>query len=174
MLSSVIDLPHGPEEQIYVCEQCGPHDSSCLLTASNDSLYVWDLAAPTAGAENACCERRSFGAATAGFGGPRNPDNMAYIFDAKPCTQSQTAGFSRTTAVALSDGTVRVVDMRSRRDACMWRAATACALASVGEPRAPKRARSGSPVAHAMLAAPTEDLAVNVFGVYRLATRMLI
>lgn len=160
-----MELAHGPEEQIYVCEQCGPPNSNSLLTSSNDSLYVWDLAASIAGA---CCERRSFGAATAGFGGPRNPDNMAYIFDAKPCATNQAAGLYRTTAVALSDGTVRVVDMRTSRDACVWGASPVCnpSPGPANGPRVPKRARSGSPVAQDMAAAPPVDVTINVFGTF--------
>jgi hypothetical protein len=120
--SDVLDLPHGVEEQVYVCETFGPADSSALLTASNDCLYVWDLAAASAGsasgagagaAAGACVEQRTFGSVAAGaagldgYGGPRNPDNMAYIFDAKPYVAGGGGGFHRTTAAALSDGTLR-------------------------------------------------------------------
>lgn len=54
--------------------------------------------------------------ATASFGGPRNPDNVVYVFDAKPAvTGSEDVGsFSGPTdtliAVALSDGEI-VVDV---------------------------------------------------------------
>jgi hypothetical protein len=40
-----------------------------------------------------------------GYGGPRNEENIAYIFDAKPCSMDPWK-----LAVACSDGTVRIVD----------------------------------------------------------------
>ena len=43
------------------------------------------------------------------FGGPRNTEHLAFIFDAKPCPSSP-----HKVAVALSDGTVRIVNTRPR------------------------------------------------------------
>jgi WD40 repeat protein len=45
------------------------------------------------------------------FGGPRNPDKLAYVFDVKP-----SHGSLSKLAVALSDSTVRVVDVNEETD----------------------------------------------------------
>lgn len=111
------ELSHGSEEQIYVCEPwLLPQEASSLLTASRDSLCLWDLS--TAYSVHQHCDKRTFSSTASPYGGARNPDNIAYIFDAKPCLlPTSLAALHRTTAVALSDGTVRIVDIRTRRDA---------------------------------------------------------
>ena len=117
-------LPHG-EKQIYACESLNISSStSCLfMTAADSSVYLWDV--------NACTEERQSspshiwtvganssnsnspvntpdGAVAQGYGGPRNPDNQVYIFDAKV----NPTGVN-VIALALSDGNIRQIDIRS-------------------------------------------------------------
>lgn len=94
-LSILKELHHG-EEQVYVCE---PSKHSSVLTAASNSVYLWDLSS-TSPLKSTSCETKCFVATQNNFGGPRNPDMLAFVFDAKlrPCTDSIHA------AVALSDG----------------------------------------------------------------------
>lgn len=112
-------LSHG-EGQLYVCEklvdrQTAREDgmSGSIMTAADDMLYIWDLglnasADPRTWTFDSIVDKSSGGEA---YGGARNEENVAYIFDAKPCHKDP-----RTLAVALSDGTVRIVDTSSPRD----------------------------------------------------------
>jgi hypothetical protein len=63
---------------------------------------VWDL-----GSGRALSERVSFqGGARSGadaFGGPRNPENQIFVFDAKPCVDEAASTYG-CAAAALSDG----------------------------------------------------------------------
>ena len=112
--ASIMELPHGPGEQVYVCEPYHNDGLPTLLTASNDSLYLWDLIGSGSTNSHTCLNKRVFysmhGGDDDGYGGPRNPDNFAYIFDAKPNSPlATTCGGEKTVAVALSDGTLRVL-----------------------------------------------------------------
>jgi len=117
------------EEQIYVSESV--YNSSTgnveLLTAADDRLYLWDLSAGEAAPRRSWSfvgstrerkrgdlaggdgeeDEEGEGADKVAFGGPRNPEQKAYIFDAKPAPLS-----THMIAIALSDGTVRVIDTR--------------------------------------------------------------
>lgn len=95
------ELSHG-SDQIYACEPVP--DSASLLTAADDAVFVWDLNSPA----EPLSARRFEAAGGNGFGGvERNPDNRAYVFDlaVSPCDHSSFAA-------ALSDGSVRVQDVR--------------------------------------------------------------
>lgn len=73
-----------------------------LLTASDSSMHLWDVETRQRKASRALPKIGSHS-----IGGERNPDDLPFIFDAKPRPGS---GIS-TIAVALSDGTVRVGDI---------------------------------------------------------------
>lgn len=99
-----IELLHDAD-QLYVCELLPREARAQLLTAADELLYMWNLDSP---AEPLC--KCSFEATTdAAFGGPRNPDNKVYIFDAKLASHM---GAETIFAVALSDGSVRIQDLR--------------------------------------------------------------
>lgn len=125
----VCQLDHG-EGQIYVCEKLGGDNfetavdkggalSGAILTGADDKLYLWDLA-KNAAAEPNCWSFQSLESykkehqsqSQAGvekatsFGGPRNDENMAFIFDAKPSSTDPWR-----IAVALSDGSVRIINV---------------------------------------------------------------
>lgn len=62
------------------------------------------------------------------FGGiSRNPDRKAYVFDAKPSPDPS----SMLIAAALSDGTIRLIDLRCADAVTCYEALTADALSSV-------------------------------------------
>jgi hypothetical protein len=118
-------LPHGPT-QIYACESFNISDgATCLfMTAADSSVYLWDV--------NSCVGNSSSspahvwtvdsnssnnvspvntpadGQEGSGFGGPRNPDNQIYIFDAKVNPMQ-----GNVIALALSDGNIRQIDIRT-------------------------------------------------------------
>jgi hypothetical protein len=98
----VCDLDHSGE-QIYACESFRTGTSPLrLLSAAGSVLYLWDL-----GSGRAFSERVSFQGDLRGrsdpFGGPRNPDNQTFIFDAKPSIDKASAMYG-CAAAALSDG----------------------------------------------------------------------
>jgi WD40 repeat protein len=119
-------LDHG-DTQIYACEpilatsnaenqnQSQNHYRG-LLTAADDSLYFWDLTV-NAGSlpyirtfskvtdKDEDDEERT-STRTRTYGGERNEEDAAYIFDAKLCPMNYNK-----VALALSDGTVRIVDI---------------------------------------------------------------
>ena len=118
-------LPHGPT-QIYACESLNISDgaSSLFMTAADSSVFLWDANscfgnASTTPAHVWTVDSNSSnnvspvntpgdGQEGSGYGGPRNPDNQIYIFDAKVNpTQSNVI------ALALSDGNVRQIDIRT-------------------------------------------------------------
>jgi WD40 repeat protein len=88
-------------EQIYVCEYIPAFNQAQLLTAADDSIYLWDLAKPDMPFFDSSFEATSNH--NIAFGGPRNPDNKAFIFD---CKFSPIQVSSSIFAVALSDGTL--------------------------------------------------------------------
>ena len=76
-----------------------------LLTAADDEVHIWDI-------ENALQGSRGFRfeiseSADRSYGGDRNPDNKAFVFDAKASPTQESS-----IAVALSDGTLRIIDTR--------------------------------------------------------------
>lgn len=117
-------LPHGPT-QIYACESLNISNStSCpFMTAADSSVYLWDVNACTEGKQCSPSHIWTVGANSSnsnspvntpdgepvqGFGGPRNPDNVVYIFDAKVNPTG-----ANVIALALSDGSIRQIDIRS-------------------------------------------------------------
>ncbi len=126
----VCELDHG-EGQIYVCEKLGGNNfetahnadderaalSGAILTGADDKLYLWDLAHHDTIEPN-CWSFQSLqhykkeqntldgGENGESFGGPRNEEDMAFIFDAKPSSTDQWK-----IAVALSDSSVRIINV---------------------------------------------------------------
>lgn len=88
--------------QIYATEPTVSDGTVVIITAADNVLYKWDI------------ERSNFNThwiienlnANNEFGGPRNPNNDIFIFDAKFSTNSSIA------ALGCSDGTIRVLDFR--------------------------------------------------------------
>lgn len=122
-LKKEITLSHGVA-QIYACESfdVSNDSSSAFMTAADSSVYLWDLNAQnfkasentsshvwTVGAESdSRSSSPSSDSGGQGYGGPRNPDNDIYIFDAKINPQQQNV-----IGLALSDGNIRQIDIRS-------------------------------------------------------------
>jgi WD40 repeat protein len=101
--SAVADYFHG-EEQIYACESIGSSSDLKLMTAAGNELRLWDSSGQV-------CFHRVFTDSIdstrdgkLAFGGPRNPDEKAFVFDAKMCPFEASMCFG-TVGVALSDGT---------------------------------------------------------------------
>ena len=103
----------GLDGQIYSCQfitdtvgTTGPPQASSspmgLLTASDSSVHLWDVEARTRVASRALSKVGEHS-----IGGERNPEDMSFVFDAKP----RPGSGSSVLAVALSDGTVRVGDI---------------------------------------------------------------
>lgn len=122
-LKKEITLTHGAA-QIYACESfdVSNDSSSAFMTAADSSVYLWDLNAQNFKASentsshvwtvSAESDSRSSSPSSdsggQGYGGPRNPDNDIYIFDAKINPQQQNV-----IGLALSDGNIRQIDIRS-------------------------------------------------------------
>jgi hypothetical protein len=122
-LKKEITLTHGVA-QIYACESfdVSNDSSSAFMTAADSSVYLWDLNTQNFKAsENttshvwtvtAESDSRSSSPSSdsggQGYGGPRNPDNDIYIFDAKINPRQQNV-----IGLALSDGNIRQIDIRS-------------------------------------------------------------
>ena len=73
------------EAQIYACELLGQSSSSSspshLITAADNNMHVWDLETSKSSLDLSFTpynESKEFA-----YGGARNPDNVAYIFDVK-------------------------------------------------------------------------------------------
>lgn len=98
-------LQHETGDQIYACEVVeSDGNSATILTAAESKLRLWDVTQP----ENPqIWSVGSINSSAPAFGGPRNPDNDTYIFDAKPSSTDR-----KTIALALSDKTIRLVDIR--------------------------------------------------------------
>jgi hypothetical protein len=90
-----------------------------LITAADSQLFQWDVT--NGNVESPLC-KWDVNAALSGsangidsnsdrisYGGPRNPDHQVFIFDAKISPSNQSI-----VSVALSDGTVRQIDLRCR------------------------------------------------------------
>lgn len=106
----------GLDGQVYSCQFISdtvgtPHASSssssnagavCLLTASDSSVHLWDVETQARVASRALSKIGDHS-----IGGGRNPDDVPFVFDAKPRPGSGSSAL----AVALSDGTVRVGDV---------------------------------------------------------------
>ncbi|CAM9716132.1 unnamed protein product [Discosporangium mesarthrocarpum] len=98
----------GLDGQVYSCHflpggsealgSCGL--SANLLTASDSSLHFWDV-----GTQSRVSQRRLLKVGEHSIGGGRNPSDLPFVFDTK-------IGAGGALAVALSDGTVRVGDLR--------------------------------------------------------------
>lgn len=114
------NLPHG-DSQIYACEVIqssnNPNDSPTnLITAADNEVILWNLehshVEPQKWVFNAFNHLTECGSDNNGnFGGSRNPDNIAYVFDVKVPIQN-----SSIISVALSDGTIRICDLRLGQD----------------------------------------------------------
>lgn len=115
------------DQQIYSCETMGCVPTPHIMTASEDAIHFWDIsegvrAEPQSISFNSLSSTSSgsilvsiilysntFVIAGEVFGGPRNPDNTLYVFDAKPAVTGDGAdspGSPADTlvAVALSNG----------------------------------------------------------------------
>jgi WD40 repeat protein len=96
------------ESQVYVCEPNVIIDNQ-LLTAADNQIFLWDTNEGKATNQwdyfpsSSSATQRPFG------GEVRNPDNEAYVFDAKWRTKEP-----HIAGVALSDGTIRLLDTRQR------------------------------------------------------------
>ncbi|KAL9184269.1 hypothetical protein ACHAXT_002355 [Thalassiosira profunda] len=108
--------------QIYALQflrGTGDEGNATLLTSANDTIYLWNVV-DDKGADSSSggVKRRKFvshssicfghlddGQEANQFGGPRNPNNELYVFDA---SYSDASGLL---AVALSDGTCRVLPL---------------------------------------------------------------
>ena len=113
-------LSHG-EAQIYACE-CLDVDSTTsrmFMTAAESSVYLWDINESVSAKLSSTpthiwtVNKNSSNSGDAlgddsGFGGPRNPQNQIYIFDAKINPKS-----GNNIALALSDGNIQQVDVRT-------------------------------------------------------------
>ena len=119
-LKKEMTFAHGVA-QIYACECFDVNnESSCaFMTAADSSVYLWDLNAQIKANDNssshvwtvsdtASSTSSSTDSGTQGYGGPRNPDNEIYVFDAKINPRQQNI-----IALALSDGNIRQIDVRS-------------------------------------------------------------
>lgn len=123
-LKKEIALTHGVA-QIYACEcfDVNNEGNSAFMTAADSSVYLWDLNAQIKANDNSSSHvwtvmadsddttpstSPSSGSGTQGYGGPRNPDNEIYIFDAKINPHHQNI-----IALALSDGNIRQIDIRT-------------------------------------------------------------
>lgn len=103
------DESKGLDGQIYSCQFVQDHADATasssaagamrLLTASDSSVHLWDVDTRKRVASRALSKVGDHS-----IGGERNPDDMSFIFDAKP----RPGSGSSVLAVALSDGTVRV------------------------------------------------------------------
>lgn len=96
----VQQLQHN-DGQLYACERLG--NGSSLLTAADDTVYVWDLEHEEK--QQWCFDKRG----AYRFGGERNPDDEVVVFDAKPAPEQ-----TDVIGLALSDGTFRLLDVRER------------------------------------------------------------
>lgn len=103
----------GLDGQVYSCQFIPSHGNASgassssagtmhLLTASDSSVHLWDVATRQRVSSRALSKVGEHS-----IGGERNPDDLSFIFDAKPRPLSG----SSVLAVALSDGTVRVGDV---------------------------------------------------------------
>jgi len=97
------------ESQVYACEPLAQSKSSedaIFITAADNELHLWNSSMLSESVR-----KWSFsGGNDTVFGGVfRNPNRDAFIFDAKPCPCSEHAN---VIAVALSDGSIRLVDIR--------------------------------------------------------------
>lgn len=116
-------LSHG-EAQIYACECLDVDNSSSgmFMTAAESSVYLWDInvslstklsSSPThiwtvnTNSSNNSSLVNAPGD-DSGFGGPRNPQNQIYIFDAKINPQCGS-----NIALALSDCNIQQIDLRT-------------------------------------------------------------
>lgn len=89
-------------DQIYTCELI-PHRHSSLLTAADECLYIWDLERRVD--EPLSCVPMSPINSTQPFGGHRNPESKAFIFDGKFAPNNSVCGLEGNAfALALSDG----------------------------------------------------------------------
>lgn len=98
---------HDDKSQIYTCEALLQNNKSSrqFITAADDSkLCLWDL-----NRLDSPLEWTFQSISEIGFGGERNPNNLAYLFDAK-----QNYSSHNTLAVAVSDGSIRSIDIREK------------------------------------------------------------
>jgi WD40 repeat protein len=108
--TEVAKLNYSPDSQIYVCEKLTTNNESAfcsqIITAANNQLNLWDLNSPDNSIEWQI-ENKNL---SNPFGGERNVENIAYIFDAKVHPTES----SNKVVVAVSDGTLRMLDVRDK------------------------------------------------------------
>eukprot|EP00752_Nemacystus_decipiens_P001222 g1222.t1 len=121
----------GLDGQVYSCQfiadTAGTPQASAsptgLLTASDSSVHLWDVETRTRVSSRALSKVGDHS-----IGGERNPEDMSFVFDAKP----RPGSGSSVLAVALSDGTVRVGDvLREGEQAAVLRGASNTHLTSL-------------------------------------------
>ena len=109
--------------QIYACESLDSDSSTStmFMTAADSSVYLWDINASLSAKLSSTPSHKwtvnsnfsnglsptNMTSDETGFGGPRNPDNQIYIFDAKINPRN-----CNNVALALSDGNIQQIDIR--------------------------------------------------------------
>lgn len=136
-------LSHGAT-QIYACECFDIHNTSgSFMTAADSSVYLWDIntcigAKSSSSASHVWTITSNSSHGNSGgvspvnapgqegensnnlnFGGPRNPDNQIFVFDAKISPRDKNV-----IALALSDGEIRQIDIRNPSFASMNKTST--------------------------------------------------
>jgi WD40 repeat protein len=98
-----------PSSQVYVCEPCiATPSSATLLSAADNEVLLWDVACQQ------CVSSWQYQSSDdqlsqEGYGGDsRNPEREVFVFDAK----WRPGNSNNEVAVALSDGTIRLLDSR--------------------------------------------------------------
>ena len=83
-----------------------------IMTSADDAIFLWDMQKPNTNSNELEIVSHSVMQFTQighnEFGGPRNPNNSIYVFDAAVSNQ--------LVAVALSDGTCRVLSLEGQND----------------------------------------------------------
>ena len=128
--SKIYSIPHN--DQIYACTTNGFVSTPHIITASENLLHLWDLSNEQNNSYSISFQpyrsnqidsnhdnssnnsNNNEGEIGSSFGGPRNPDNKAFIFDVQPAFSTSSTiesnqsyegnQFSTTLALALSDG----------------------------------------------------------------------
>lgn len=92
-----------------------------IITASDNLLHIWDLSTEQDNSYSISFDPvnpNSLDNSQSAYGGPRNPDNKAFIFDVQPAYSTSTitsqqnyegTPFSTTLALALSDGKYSII-----------------------------------------------------------------
>jgi WD40 repeat protein len=102
--SALSTLSHGDTEEVYVCMLPSQRDPLTLISGGDNKVHLWDLTTETR------LNSLQFDSVTDVDplgGSARNPSGKTFVFDAS-VTNRISSGL--TVSVALTDGTVRVID----------------------------------------------------------------